>query len=54
MLLYEEARKKAEEIAGKMTCVELSVEPDFMNNYTASLFFPHTNIDLFPSVKGKY
>ena len=53
-LLSQEAVKRTEDIANKMTYVELSVDPDFMNNYTASLFFPHTNIDLFPNVKKKY
>ena len=52
-LLSRDAQKKAEEIARKMTYVELSVEPEFMNNYTASLFLPHTNINLFPSVKKR-
>ncbi len=52
-LLSQEAVKKADEIANKITYLELSVDPDFMNNYTASLFFPHTNIDLFPNVKKK-
>ncbi|MCK4802217.1 DUF4445 domain-containing protein [bacterium] len=50
-LLSHEAMRKAEKIAGKMTYVDLSTEPEFMNNYTASLFLPHTDINLFPSVK---
>jgi len=50
-LLYEEAREKIKEIAKKTTYLELSVNPKFMNEYSATLFLPHTNIDLFPSVK---
>ncbi|MFB0526065.1 MAG: ASKHA domain-containing protein [bacterium] len=50
-LLSQEAMRKAEKIAGRMTYVDLSTEPEFMNNYTASLFLPHTDINLFPSVK---
>lgn len=50
-LLYEEARKKIKEIAKKTTYLELSVNPKFMNEYSSTLFLPHTNIDLFPSVK---
>ncbi len=51
-LLSQEAMRKAEKIAGRMTYVDLSTEPEFMNNYTASLFLPHTDISLFPSVKN--
>jgi hypothetical protein len=36
-----------------MTNVELSESVDFMNNYVAALFLPHTNADEFPSVKIK-
>ncbi len=50
-LLYEEARKKVKEIARKTTYLELSTNPKFMNEYSATLFLPHTNIDFFPTVK---
>jgi len=52
-LLSQEAMRKAERIAGKMTYIDLSTDPEFMNNYTASLFLPHTDIGLFPSVNKK-
>jgi uncharacterized 2Fe-2S/4Fe-4S cluster protein (DUF4445 family) len=52
-LLYQEAMEKTEVIARKMTYIELSVEPAFMNRYTASLFLPHTDFGKFPSVIGK-
>ena len=39
-----------ERVARMMTNFELSVNVDFMNNYTASLFLPHPNADEFPSV----
>jgi len=52
-LLSQEAMRKVEKIAGKMTYIDLSRDPEFMNNYTASLFLPHTDISLFPSVKKK-
>ncbi len=35
-----------------MTNMELSENPQFMDHYVASLFLPHTNMDLFPSVKA--
>lgn len=52
LLSYDEMLK-ANEIAKKMTYIELSVEPSFMNEYTGSLFIPHTDVERFPSVKLK-
>jgi len=37
-------------IARMMTYVELSAEPLFMDRYVASLFLPHTDETLFPSI----
>jgi uncharacterized 2Fe-2S/4Fe-4S cluster protein (DUF4445 family) len=51
-LLSEKMRREAEEIAGKMTYMELSVSRGFMDEYMSALFLPHTNMDLFPSVVG--
>ena len=51
MLLSEEARRKADAIAKKVTYFELSVDPDYMDEYMAALFFPHTDLRRFPSVK---
>jgi len=53
-LLSEKMRREAEEIARKMTYVELSVSRGFMDEYMSALFLPHTDIDLFPSLKEKY
>jgi uncharacterized 2Fe-2S/4Fe-4S cluster protein (DUF4445 family) len=50
-LLSQDAYEKAEAIARKMTYLDLSTNPEFMNNYSASLFLPHTDIDRFQSVK---
>ena len=33
------------------TYIDLSDDPRYMDNYTASLFLPHTDLDRFPSVK---
>lgn len=49
-LLSYEAMMKVREIAERMTYIELSVEPSFMEEYVASLFLPHTDIHLFPTV----
>ncbi|MDD5450217.1 MAG: ATP-binding protein, partial [Candidatus Omnitrophica bacterium] len=51
ILLSYETMKKAEQVAGKMTYIELSVEPAYMDEYIAGLFFPHTDITRFPTVK---
>ena len=37
-------------IARLITNIELSENPAFMENYTASMFLPHTDARLFPSV----
>lgn len=49
-LISDELRKEAEEIASKMTYVELSVSRGFMDEYMSAMFLPHTNKDEFPSV----
>jgi uncharacterized 2Fe-2S/4Fe-4S cluster protein (DUF4445 family) len=40
-------------IADKMTYFELSTDPTFMQEFTAACFFPHTNIEEFPSVVAR-
>ncbi|MGE4357905.1 MAG: ATP-binding protein, partial [Candidatus Omnitrophota bacterium] len=50
-LLSQEAYEEVEAIAKKMTYIDLSTSTEFMNNYSASLFIPHTDIDKFPTVK---
>ncbi len=41
----------AEEIARKMTYCELSTEAGYMDEYTAALFFPHTDAKRFGTVR---
>jgi len=53
-LLSAKMRQEAEDIARKMTYVELSVSRGFMDEYMSALFLPHTNMDLFPSIKEIY
>ena len=50
-LLSTHAFRKAESIAKQMTYFELSVHPDFMTEFVAALFLPHTQMELFPSVR---
>jgi uncharacterized 2Fe-2S/4Fe-4S cluster protein (DUF4445 family) len=37
-------------VADRTTYFELSTQPDFMDEFVAAGFFPHTNTELFPSV----
>ncbi len=52
-LLCDRLRHEAEDIARKMTYLELSVSRNFMDEYMSALFLPHTNLDAFPTVKKK-
>jgi uncharacterized 2Fe-2S/4Fe-4S cluster protein (DUF4445 family) len=52
MLLSYEATRTANDIARKITYFELSVDPGYMDDYMAALFFPHTDLSKFPSVKS--
>jgi uncharacterized 2Fe-2S/4Fe-4S cluster protein (DUF4445 family) len=52
ILLSSDAMRKADEIARKIAYFELSVEAGYMDEYMAALFFPHTDLSLFPSVKN--
>ena len=47
--LLDDARK----VADMMTNLELSENPDFMHNYTAAMFLPHTHADEFPEVSKR-
>ena len=49
-LLSAHAFEKAIDISKKMTNIELSNYPPFMDEFIAALFLPHTNSSLFPSV----
>jgi uncharacterized 2Fe-2S/4Fe-4S cluster protein (DUF4445 family) len=50
-LLCDHLRHEAEEIAHKMTYMELSVSRSFMDEYLSALFLPHTDLNAFPTVK---
>jgi len=51
ILISERNKELADQTADNMTYIELNTEPDYMNEYTGALFLPHTDINLFPSVK---
>jgi uncharacterized 2Fe-2S/4Fe-4S cluster protein (DUF4445 family) len=50
-LLSEKAREEIYEIRNKVTYVELNVNQEFMNFFSAARFIPHTDRSLFPSVR---
>ena len=50
-LLSPQHREKQFAIARSMTYVDLSSVPAYMDQYTAALFLPHTDMGLFPSVR---
>ena len=50
-LLCQEMREIADQVAAKMTYLELSADNRFMQEYTSALFLPHTDLEFFPSVK---
>jgi uncharacterized 2Fe-2S/4Fe-4S cluster protein (DUF4445 family) len=47
--LLDDARR----VAQMMTNLELSENVEFMNNYVAALFLPHTNAEEFPTVSKR-
>lgn len=40
---------RAQEIASMTTCLELTTESAYFEEYTAALFLPHTDLPQFPS-----
>lgn len=48
-LLSGKRRREAEEIFEKMTYLELSVDNEFYDEFSSSLFIPHTDLSRFPS-----
>jgi uncharacterized 2Fe-2S/4Fe-4S cluster protein (DUF4445 family) len=51
MLLTDKNHGIVNTIADQMTYLELNTEPRYMNEFTGALFLPHTDMDLFPTVK---
>lgn len=51
ILLSAQAMSMADALALKTTYFELSVDSKYMEEYSQSLFFPHTDLTRFPTVK---
>ena len=50
-LLSKKHRDLQTQLAQKITYIDLSIEHRYMDQYTAALFLPHTDLGLFPNVK---
>ena len=50
VLVCPDLRKELENIASKMTYLELSADNTFTDEFTSAMFFPHTDLASFPSV----
>lgn len=50
LALSKRCREKLDRTARRMTYINLSSDPGYMDCYTAALFLPHTDMGLFPSV----
>jgi len=50
-LVSHEALERTYQIYKNITYLDLSAEPNYMDEYIAALFFPHTDIGRFPSVR---
>ena len=51
IILSTAALTIAQELANRITYFELSVDPSYMDEYGQALFFPHTDLTKFPTVK---
>jgi len=49
-LLNKELRIKAQKLLNEIKYVEIAIEKDFQKEYAEAMYFPHLNLDLFPSL----
>jgi uncharacterized 2Fe-2S/4Fe-4S cluster protein (DUF4445 family) len=52
-LLSLRAREDIQNIRNRVTYIELNVNQEFMNLFSAAKFIPHTDLSLFPSVRTR-
>ena len=52
IMISQDFRDKQINLAGRMTYVDLSTDSNYMDQYTAALFMPHTDKSLFPDVEA--
>jgi len=51
ILLSDQAMTLASALASRITYFELSVDAGYMEEYSQALFFPHTDLAKFPTVR---
>jgi len=51
VVVSQDYRRRQMELARRMTYMDLSTNPRYMDQYTAALFLPHTETARFPSVR---
>ena len=50
-LLNKDLRTKADQLVKKIKYVEIAVKKEFQREYAEAMYFPHLNLDHFPSLK---
>jgi len=50
-LINKNLRQKAQDLLRKIQYVEIAVEKDFQQEYAKAMYFPHFNLDNFPSLQ---
>jgi uncharacterized 2Fe-2S/4Fe-4S cluster protein (DUF4445 family) len=50
-LINKNLREKAEKLARKVKYVEIAIQPNFQREYAEAMYFPHMNLENFPSLK---
>jgi len=53
-LLSREHRRRLAEIASRITYVDMSSNPRYMDSYVKALFLPHTDLEQFPTVAESF
>jgi uncharacterized 2Fe-2S/4Fe-4S cluster protein (DUF4445 family) len=51
-LVDSQSRARLDQIAAKMTYIELSADNSFYHAFMSAMFLPHTDLSRFPSVVG--
>jgi uncharacterized 2Fe-2S/4Fe-4S cluster protein (DUF4445 family) len=51
LLLNDHLVEETRRIAEKITYIEMNVNQEFMNRFSAARFIPHTDLSLFPSIQ---
>jgi len=53
-LISKKLRQTAASVSRKVDYVELALDPDFQMEFTSAMFFPHKDLDRFPSIKNLF